>query len=181
MSPLISHRIIPKESSAGSFQDYVGAGQWWRTPLIPALGRQRQLDFWVRSQPGLQSEFQDSQGYTEKPCLKKQTNKQNDKNKIMLASATHLLQLSACLPYCLPYCFTSLWSKIKPLIGNSHERSYGNPRKVALKGGGWQCVHAFQWPHSWTLWFLLYLDPVLYAVAAVIIEYCRCQLFSTTV
>jgi hypothetical protein len=28
-------------------------------------------------QPGLQSEFQDSQGYTEKPCLKrKQTNKQ---------------------------------------------------------------------------------------------------------
>jgi hypothetical protein len=48
---------------------------WWRTPLIPALGRQRQEDFWVRGQPGLQSEFQDSQGYTEKPCLEKQTNK----------------------------------------------------------------------------------------------------------
>jgi hypothetical protein len=32
--------------------------------LIPALGRQRQADFWVRGQPGLQSEFQDSQGYT---------------------------------------------------------------------------------------------------------------------
>jgi hypothetical protein len=46
---------------------------WWRTPLIPALGRQRQADFWVRGQPGLQSEFQDSQGYTEKPCLEKQT------------------------------------------------------------------------------------------------------------
>jgi hypothetical protein len=43
--------------------------KWWRTPLIPALGRQRQADFWVRGQPGLQSEFQDSQGYTEKPCL----------------------------------------------------------------------------------------------------------------
>jgi hypothetical protein len=37
--------------------------------LIPVLGRQRQADFWVRGQPGLQSEFQDSQGYTEKPCL----------------------------------------------------------------------------------------------------------------
>jgi hypothetical protein len=49
---------------------------WWRTPLIPALGRQRQADFCVRGQPGLQSEFQDSQGYTEKPCLKK-PNKQN--------------------------------------------------------------------------------------------------------
>jgi hypothetical protein len=49
---------------------------WWRTPLIPALSRKRQADFWVRGQPGLQSEFQDSQSYTEKPCLeKKQTNK----------------------------------------------------------------------------------------------------------
>jgi hypothetical protein len=46
------------------------------TPLIPALGRQRQADFSVRGQPGLQSEFQDSQDYTEKPCLEKQTNKQ---------------------------------------------------------------------------------------------------------
>jgi hypothetical protein len=50
---------------------------WWRTPLTPALGRQRQADFGVRGQSGLQSKFQDSQGYTEKPCLKKQkTNKQ---------------------------------------------------------------------------------------------------------
>jgi hypothetical protein len=32
---------------------------WWRTPLIPALRRQRQADFWVRGQPGLQSEFQE--------------------------------------------------------------------------------------------------------------------------
>jgi hypothetical protein len=32
------------------------AGQWWCTPLIPALERQRQVDFWVRGQPGLQSE-----------------------------------------------------------------------------------------------------------------------------
>jgi hypothetical protein len=46
-------------------------------PLIPALWRQRQADFWVQGQPGLQSEFQDSQGYTEKPCLEKK--KQNKK------------------------------------------------------------------------------------------------------
>jgi hypothetical protein len=41
-------------------------------PFIPALERQRQADFWVRSQPGLQSEFQDSQLHRENPVLKKQ-------------------------------------------------------------------------------------------------------------
>ena len=45
------------------------AGQRWYMPLIPAFGRQKQVDFWVRGQPGLRSEFQHSQGYTEKPCL----------------------------------------------------------------------------------------------------------------
>jgi hypothetical protein len=50
-----------------------------------AFGRQRQADFWVRGQPGLQSEFQDSQGYTEKPCLEKQNKtkqKTNKKNQV---------------------------------------------------------------------------------------------------
>ena len=36
---------------------------------IPALQMQRQV-LWVQGQPGLQNEFQDSWGYTEKPCLK---------------------------------------------------------------------------------------------------------------
>jgi hypothetical protein len=36
-----------------------------------ALGRQRQADFWVWGQPGLQSEFQDSWDYSEKLCLEK--------------------------------------------------------------------------------------------------------------
>jgi hypothetical protein len=50
-------------------------------PLIPALGRQRQVDLWVGGQPGLQSEFQDSQGYTEKPCLEKPKNNNNNNKK----------------------------------------------------------------------------------------------------
>ena len=36
-------------------------------PLVPELGRQRQVD---QVQLSLQSEFQDRQGYTEKPCFK---------------------------------------------------------------------------------------------------------------
>ena len=40
------------------------------------------MDFWVRGQPILQSEFQDSQDYTEKPCLEKpKTKKQKQKQK----------------------------------------------------------------------------------------------------
>jgi hypothetical protein len=50
-------------------------------PLIPALGRERQADFWVQGQPGLQSEFQDSQDYTEKPCLEKPNKKKEKKKK----------------------------------------------------------------------------------------------------
>jgi hypothetical protein len=62
------------------------ARQWWPTPLVLVLGRQRQVDFLVQGQPGLQSEFQDSQGYTEKPCCKGKQNKtkqqqQKKKNK----------------------------------------------------------------------------------------------------
>jgi hypothetical protein len=38
-----------------------------------------QADFLVQGQPGLQSEFQDSQGYTEKPCLKNTKKKQKNK------------------------------------------------------------------------------------------------------
>jgi hypothetical protein len=51
------------------------AEQRWHMPLIPTLGRQKQANFWVRGQSGLQSELQDSQGYTKNPCLIKQRNK----------------------------------------------------------------------------------------------------------
>ena len=37
------------------------------------------MDFLVRGQPGLQSEFQDSEDYTEKPCL--ENNNNNNKKK----------------------------------------------------------------------------------------------------
>jgi hypothetical protein len=48
-------------------------GYWGHTPLIPA-------NIWVQSQPGLQSKFQDSQGYTEKTCLERNTTNKQTKN-----------------------------------------------------------------------------------------------------
>jgi hypothetical protein len=72
--------IMPEKNQPNK-QQQQKKGQWWRMPLIPALGSQRQVDFWVRGQPGLQSEFQDSQGYTEKPCLKNQNKQTNKTNK----------------------------------------------------------------------------------------------------
>jgi hypothetical protein len=63
------------------------AGQWWRTPLIPALGRQRQV----------QSEFQDSQGYTEKPCLEKQT-KTKTKKTLSFGVGDKSLKLVTLMP-----------------------------------------------------------------------------------
>ena len=37
----------------------------------PSTWKAEEADFWVRDQTGLQSEFQDSQVYSEKPCLEK--------------------------------------------------------------------------------------------------------------
>jgi hypothetical protein len=53
---------------------------------LAALGRRRQADFCVRGQPGLQSEFQVSQGYTEKPCLKTSKKKKKKKKKSMMGA-----------------------------------------------------------------------------------------------
>ena len=44
---------------------------WWYMPLIPTLKRQRRANVWVWKQPGLRSEFQDNQDYTEKHSLEK--------------------------------------------------------------------------------------------------------------
>ena len=73
--------LVGQPGQDNSLSRLSSSGQWWRTPLIPALGRQRRADFWVRGQPGLQSEFQDSQGYTEKPCLKKTKQNKTKQNK----------------------------------------------------------------------------------------------------
>ena len=55
------------------FQPGCGDGGGCPLTFIPStwsVGK-RQTDLWVQGQSSLQSEFQDSQGYTEKPCLEK--------------------------------------------------------------------------------------------------------------
>ena len=52
---------------------------------------------WVLGQPGLQSKFQDSQSYTEKPCLNpaipQKTNQKKNKQKINFTLAVHSIYI----------------------------------------------------------------------------------------
>jgi hypothetical protein len=41
----IKYLATEPEGSRPSDKAFLATGQWWRTPLIPALGRQRQVDF----------------------------------------------------------------------------------------------------------------------------------------
>ena len=47
---------------------------WWRMPLVPTLGKQKQVDLCeLEASLVYKSKFQDRQSYTENPCLKKPT------------------------------------------------------------------------------------------------------------
>jgi hypothetical protein len=79
---------------------------WWHTPLIPALGRQRQVDFLEQGQPGLQNEVRYSQGYTGKPCLgKPKKKKRATPSNSATPWAEHIQTITVCHFYqelCLP-------------------------------------------------------------------------------
>ena len=66
-------------------------------PLTEAFGKERQADFIVYGQHDLQSEFQVSQDYTMKPCLKKKKikTKQKPKTKTKKQNKTHQCFLRA--------------------------------------------------------------------------------------
>jgi hypothetical protein len=53
----------------------------------PSTREAEVVDFWVWGQPGLQSEFQDSQGYTEKPCLEK---RERERERLKSREEEHL-------------------------------------------------------------------------------------------
>jgi hypothetical protein len=57
------------------------AGQWWHMPLIPALGRQRQADFWVLGRPGLQVNSRTVRASQGNPVSKKKNKKQKTETK----------------------------------------------------------------------------------------------------
>ena len=52
------------------------------------------MDFQVQGQPGLLSEIQDSQGYTEKPCLEKKKKNVLESRHCMLSGACFLNRLT---------------------------------------------------------------------------------------
>jgi hypothetical protein len=64
-----------------SKQDAFSAGKRNRAAEQIVTSASKQADLWVRGQPGLQSEFQDSQGCTEKPWLEKKQKQKQSKIK----------------------------------------------------------------------------------------------------
>jgi hypothetical protein len=84
--------------STSSFNILSPAGWWWHTFDPSTREAERQVDFWVPGQPGVQSECQDSQGYTEKPCLEptktKKTNKEQNKQTKNILSPNNYQSLS---------------------------------------------------------------------------------------
>lgn len=70
--------------------------------IFPALGRQRQADPCIRNPSGLQSELQDSQGYTERPLSWKKTNKQK-KNQWFLFDKLQVWNFLASILFCSKY------------------------------------------------------------------------------
>ena len=74
---------------------------WWRTPLIPKLRKQRQVDLlWVWGQPDLYSEFQDIPN-----CIKRlypKTNKQTKTTPTKKKKKQSLPQIQAKLPTEIP-------------------------------------------------------------------------------
>ena len=80
--------------SAFHLKSVLESWAWWHTPLIPALRMQRQADFWVWGQPGLQSQFQDSQ---RKPVSKKPKKEKEKKEK------KSVLEITFSYAYC-QYC-----------------------------------------------------------------------------
>jgi hypothetical protein len=132
---------------------------WWLTPLIPAFGRQRQVDFWVRGQPGLQSEFQDIQGYTEKPCLKKQ-NKTKQTNKQKEYSRRGLPLEGICHEF-LGRC--EIWSQFFVHILYS---------SFILKQGSITFIYCVYWFEWWVLSVILYLrDAGLHKLPEIVVPF----------
>jgi hypothetical protein len=83
-------------------QDWVQESHvWWPAParLAPRKlggGASQHLGVRVRGQPGLQSEFQDSQGYTDKLCLEKPKKKTKKTKKKTTCDLENSSELSEC-------------------------------------------------------------------------------------
>jgi hypothetical protein len=125
----------------------------------PRAREQRQADFWVRSQPGLQSEFQDSQGYTEKPCQES------------VISVPFLPYPQQCLLFTILLVIDINWSEVESLC--SFNLNFSNGYTFVAVSTSWEWSVQFIWPCTsgivyftvWALYILLIL--IIYSVGRI--------------
>ena len=132
-------------------------------PLIPALGRQKKADFWVPGQPGLQSEFQDNQEYTEKPCLEKQKQKQKQNKQKTNKQKKNHMNLE---PH--PHAIHNYYTGV---VGNGWHDSYCHSALI------WSLILSFSFSQrTWSM--LIFRDPffrsilwVLWRIQTIVLQH----------
>ena len=97
-------------------------------PLNPALFGDRWISEFEASLPGLQNEFQDSQGYTEKPCLNAPPPQKNKTNKRKHRRAIEEDTTHSSLAYTHRHTPAHTYTKLKNLESLSDFKGGFSPR-----------------------------------------------------
>jgi hypothetical protein len=108
---------------------------WWRTPLVPALGRQRQADFFLSSRPAWSTERVPGQPELHRETLSRKK-KQKTHTLYTLSYSTHTLHTQAHSVHTHTHTHTHTHYSLKKKEMQWHTGYYGF--KILYKETVWQ-------------------------------------------